>query len=132
MTVLPITAACLLDTEGRIVTVRKRGTAKFMLPGGKIESGESASDGVLREIREEIGLVVRQCDLRPLGRYSVAAANEADTWIDARIFVGALHRAVRPEAEIDEVRMLDPGAPLPTDLAPLLTQHVLPALRRGL
>jgi 8-oxo-dGTP diphosphatase len=33
-----------------------------------------------------------------------------------------------PSAEIAEIRWLDLTAPLPEDLAPLLTDHVLPVL----
>jgi hypothetical protein len=36
--------------------------------------------------------------------------------------------SARPSAEIAEIRWLDLGADLPGDLAPLLTDHVLPIL----
>lgn len=39
MTVFRIAAACLLDAQGRLLLVRKRGTRAFMLPGGKHEPG---------------------------------------------------------------------------------------------
>ena len=36
-----VAAVCLRDDHGRVLTVRKRGTASFMLLGGKIEAGET-------------------------------------------------------------------------------------------
>lgn len=54
-------AGLILDQEGRLlVTVRDKEPAKGMcdLPGGFIDFGESAEDGLRREIREELGLEV--------------------------------------------------------------------------
>lgn len=47
--------------EGRILLVQQRVSEswRWSLPGGKLESGETLSDGLLREMREETGLSVR-------------------------------------------------------------------------
>ncbi|MDQ4110455.1 MAG: NUDIX domain-containing protein, partial [Actinomycetota bacterium] len=39
-----------------MLTVRKNGTTKFMLPGGKLEPGESAAEAAVREVAEELGV----------------------------------------------------------------------------
>jgi len=41
-----IAAALLTDARGRLLLVRKRGTAWFMQPGGKIEPGEQPFDAL--------------------------------------------------------------------------------------
>ena len=47
--------------EGRVLLIR-RGTeplkGHWSLPGGLLEVGESLTDGVIREVREETGLIV--------------------------------------------------------------------------
>jgi 8-oxo-dGTP diphosphatase len=54
--------AVIVNSEGRVLVLREaeydEGTnaGKYMLPGGRLEPGESFHDGLLREIREETGL----------------------------------------------------------------------------
>ena len=128
-TILTIAALCLLDGGGRLLLVRKRGTSIFMQPGGKLEAGESAAAAAVRELREELGLAVPPSRLSLLGTWSGPAANEADTVIDATVFLCPLDGEPVPAAEIEEVDWLELGKPqVRGDLAPLLTDFVLPCL----
>lgn len=125
---LNVAAACLFDDSGRLLLVRKRGTQAFMLPGGKAEAGEAPLEALRRELAEELDLDLDQLAAQPLGRFRAAAANEADTWIDATLFRADLHRAVQPAAELEELRWLHRDDEPPASLAPLLREHVLPLL----
>jgi 8-oxo-dGTP pyrophosphatase MutT (NUDIX family) len=58
-------AVCVTEDDGRwclLVTRRAAGlrahAGQWALPGGRLEPGESAVDGALRELREEVGLVL--------------------------------------------------------------------------
>ncbi len=127
--VLSIAALCLLDGAGRLLLVRKRGTALFMQPGGKLVRGESAGAAAVRELQEELGLVVSPSQLSLLGTWSGPAANEADTLIDATVFLCPLEGGPVPAAEIEEIDWLELAHPQGrVDLAPLLTEFVIPAL----
>ncbi|GAA2742598.1 NUDIX domain-containing protein [Terrabacter aerolatus] len=128
-----VTAAFCLVRDGRLLTVRKAGSTRFMLPGGKIDPGESARDAAVREVMEEVGLDVSGAG-EPLGRFHDVAANEPDAWVEATVFVLHLrpHDDPTPRAEIAEQRWLDLDEDLPADLAPLLTNHVVPSLREHL
>ena len=127
-TTLTISAACLLDDAGRLLLVRKRNTLAFMLPGGKAEPGEDSLSALIRELAEELTLSLPASALRPLGQFRAAAANEADTWIEASVFQARLAHSVSAAAELEELRWLAPGDLLPDTLAPLLREHVLPLL----
>ncbi|GGJ19245.1 NUDIX hydrolase [Paenarthrobacter histidinolovorans] len=124
-----VSAVCVYNSEGQLLTVRKRGTDKFMHPGGKPEPGETAAQAAARELSEEVGIEVSPEQLEPLGVWLAVAANEAATNIEATVFTAPGTWEAHPSAEIAEIRWLDLSAPLPTDLAPLLTDHVLPALK---
>jgi 8-oxo-dGTP diphosphatase len=123
-----VSAVCVFDGAGRLLTVRKRGTDKFMHPGGKPEAGETAAETASRELEEEVGIVLAPEKLELLGTWLADAANEDATLIEATVFRAPGVWSARPSAEIAEIRWLDLAAELPDDLAPLLTAHVLPAL----
>lgn len=134
MKILTIATACLLDKEGRLLTVRKRGTQYFMLPGGKTEPGERPLETVVRELAEEIGLTLGESDLHPLGQFEAPAANEPDHWVKADVFVGQVNRGsgILAQAEIDTLLWIAPHAPQDALLAPLLRERILPALSQWL
>ena len=123
-----VSAVCVFDAAGRLLTVRKRGTDRFMHPGGKPEPGESALQAASRELQEEVGIVVDPRELELMGVWLAQAANEAATEIEATVFTAPGVWEAHPSAEIAEIRWLDLSAELPDDLAPLLTDHILPAL----
>ena|SRR3989344_6088249 len=59
----------VFNSEGKVLTIRKSSTAPFHpntwdLPGGELEYGEDAYEGIARESFEETGLHIREC--RPI------------------------------------------------------------------
>ncbi len=48
--------AICLDRSGHVVLVRQSYTRGWFLPGGAIKAGEQVPTGLIRELREEIGL----------------------------------------------------------------------------
>lgn len=129
-----VSAAIIRDATGRILLVRKRGTQRFMMPGGKPETGESPLDTVVREIAEEVGIDLDPAALQSWGRIEAIAANEADTVLLADVFdcgtVDGDGSHIAVAAEIDELRWHDVADDDRDDLAPLFVDHVLPVLRR--
>ncbi len=123
-----VSAVCVFDNAGRLLTVRKRGTSMFMHPGGKPEAGETAVQAAARELAEEVGIVLDPSHLQLMGVWIADAATEAATEIEATVFLAPGTWEARPAAEIAEIRWLEPGGELPRDLAPLLTDHILPEL----
>ncbi len=124
-----VSAVVLRDAEGQVLTVRKRNTSRFMLPGGKPEPGESAAEAAVRECAEEVGATLDPAALRPIGVFLADAANEPGWKIEGTVFEHPFVGVAGIASEIEEMRWLDPSClPLPGDLAPLLEHFVLPAI----
>ena len=68
---LLLVAACaLIDADGRVlIAQRPEGRSMAGLwefPGGKVEAGERPEETLIRELKEELGIVVRDACLAPL------------------------------------------------------------------
>lgn len=128
--VIRVSAIAVRDAQGRVLNVRKRGTAALMLPGGKPELGESAAACAAREFSEELGFDVAESSLTLLGVFRTVAANEPGYALEATVFTHPFEErfaAVAPLAELDLVEWVDPTEKR-ADLAPLNTEWVFPAL----
>lgn len=125
-TPLVVSAVVLRDGGGRVLTVRKTGTSALMLPGGKLEPGETAAQAAIREAREEIGAELDEDLLHPLGVFDAAAANEPGRTVTATVFEHPIVPIGAPAAEIAEATWVELDDPR---LAPLLADAIFPALR---
>jgi 8-oxo-dGTP pyrophosphatase MutT (NUDIX family) len=104
--------ACALldDAQGRVLLVRHSYRPGWHLPGGGIEAGEPPADGIVRELKEEIGFV------RGGAPQLIGIFTRRLGWITNVI---ALYRvrdaeiAFRPNFEIREIVYADPAAPPP-------------------
>ena len=112
-----IAAAIVLDQYQRMLLVRKSGTKFFMQPGGKMESGETATSALQREVWEELGTELVSSDY--VGTLSAPAANEPGYTVIAELFSVSLGSEPQPAAEIDELLWLDPENCDDLDIAPL-------------
>lgn len=127
-----VAAVALLDDAGRMLTVRKRGTTRFMNPGGKPEPGETPVQAAVREIEEELGVRLDPAGVHELGVWSAAAANEPGATVRAYAFRALLPAGATPQprAEIAELRWATRAEALaaPQEFAPLLVERFVPVL----
>ena len=72
-----VVAVALTDGAGRILLQRRRKGAEhgglWEFPGGKLESGEHPQSALVREIAEELAVVVNESGLVPLGFATTAS-----------------------------------------------------------
>jgi 8-oxo-dGTP pyrophosphatase MutT (NUDIX family) len=127
--VIRIVAAVVAGADGQTLLVRKRGTAAFMQPGGKLAPGETPISALEREIGEELGCALDRISCRSLGTVDAPAANEPGFTVNAQLFAATLMGEVRAKGEIEEIAWVDPDMEPLLHLAPLTRDHALPFAR---
>ncbi len=121
-----VVAAVAFVRDGQVLTVRKRGTSRFMLVGGKPEAGETPEQTARRETLEEVGIAVG--DLELLGEFVSPAANEPGHELHSTVYLAEATTTPSPAGEIAELRW-SALTGVDDDLAPMLRDNVLPLLR---
>lgn len=115
--------------DGRVLLCRKsRDTSLLILPGGKVESGETAEECLKRECSEELG-DVEVLNLRHLGDYESPAAGQAGKIIQIALYAGELKGNPAANSEIQELVWFGPRDDAQR-LAPSLRNVIFPDLRR--
>jgi len=108
----------LHDGRGRVLLLRhvpEKGWGEVWLtPGGKLEEGETVLEGFDREVREEVGLVVREPVLTRILQQNLTDGTRARHGYFAQFLARAEDAEVRPGADVLEARWFDA---LPDDMA---------------
>lgn len=117
------------DQRGRLLLVRKKGTAMFMMPGGKIEADEDPLAALARELREEIGCSADAANTQFVGRFRAAAANEPGRDVIADVYHVTIASDPSAQSEIDEILWLDKDLVETVPVAPLVREHLLDRAR---
>ena len=129
---LLVVAAALVDDGGRVlVTQRPAGKSLAGLwefPGGKVEPGERPEDALVRELAEELGVVVAVVDLAPL---TFASHAYPDAHLLMPLYVCRRWEGTARSCEGQPLRWLPPrdlsDLPMPPadePLIPALVDHV--------
>ncbi|MCU1475006.1 MAG: pyrophosphohydrolase including oxidative damage repair enzyme [Amnibacterium sp.] len=124
---ITVVAALVTDATGRLLLVRKRGTDRFMQPGGKPEAGETLREALARELAEELRLTIEPGAFDDLGRFETDAANEPGHLLVAHVYRLEVADPVAAAAEITEARWctVEEADALGERLAPL-ARELLP------
>ena len=123
-------AAVIADERGHVLLVRKQHSAVFIQPGGKREPEESSLQTLARELHEELGVTIVEGSATRLGEFEADAVNEPGRRVRAEAFAVCITGVPQAGAEIAELIWLNTNAAFPVSVAPLSSQHILPAWAR--
>ena len=69
MKIVLVVAAALIDGDGRVMIAQRPAgkslAGQWEFPGGKVEDGETPEIALIRELNEELGIVVKEACLAP-------------------------------------------------------------------
>jgi 8-oxo-dGTP pyrophosphatase MutT (NUDIX family) len=101
------TVAWVCLAEGRILGTRSHGKELFYIPGGKRHRGESDTDTLFREVREEVSVALLPGTARHFGTYEAAADGHGEGVLVRMACYTAEHRGTPVAAgEIAELAWL--------------------------
>jgi len=102
--VLIDTVAWVRAEGGRILCVRPRGKDVFFIPGGKREGRESDLDTLLREVREELTVLLDGGTAAHVGSYEAAGAGlPGGTVVRMSCYTAEYRGRLAPSSEIEEL-----------------------------
>jgi 8-oxo-dGTP pyrophosphatase MutT (NUDIX family) len=101
-------ACALIERDGKVLLVRHSYVAGWLLPGGGVGRGEPADEAIVRELREEIGLI-RSAPPELFGLYSRKAGWATN--VIALYRLGGAEFVFRPNLEVREILFTDPRSP---------------------
>lgn len=122
---MEVVAAAVVE-DGKLLVVSKQAAPDiFFVPGGKPEPGEESKETLVRELREELGVVPGR--LERLTVVEERAALEGGP-MRLTVFCTTLIGDPVPAAELSALRWTD-GRDPGLRLAPAVEHHLLPLLR---
>jgi 8-oxo-dGTP pyrophosphatase MutT (NUDIX family) len=136
--VVPSVVALVRNGDGEVLLIRRSDNGRWALPGGGHDLGESISDTVIREVREETGIEVAVTDMS--GIYTdpghVMRYDDGEVRQQFSICFRARPRAgaIRTSEETTEVRWVHPADLGAYDIHPTMRmriEHGLDADRPG-
>lgn len=128
-----IRVAAIIVRDGAILLVKhvKAGQSYWMLPGGGVNFGESLSEALVRELKEEVGVSIR-CGDFVLVNDSIApdgARHVVNLCFTAEVLEGAPRPGSDPR--VAEVAFLPVGELPHLPLFPAFGDELLKAIRSG-
>jgi mutator protein MutT len=130
---LPVHAAAPSDRAALLLTRRASTLAshpgQWALPGGRVEPGETAEDAALRELAEEVGLVVDPAHV--LGRLDDFSSRSGFVITPVVVWAGAGDTLVLDAGEVASVHRIPLDEFLRADapMLEVLAEHEHPVLR---
>lgn len=98
-------AGGIIIRDRQLLLTRSKGKDFFIAPGGKIESGETPKQALIRELREEIGVTISEDNLNEFGTFHAVAAGSSEMMLQMDVYiVNKWEGEIAPNSEIEEVR----------------------------
>jgi 8-oxo-dGTP pyrophosphatase MutT (NUDIX family) len=123
-------AAGIIIQNRKVLSLRSKGGAIFLCPGGKLDPGEAIEDALVRELFEELTIDVKKQDAELLDTYYATAATQRDKKLRMDTYIiHAYEGNLQASNEIEELRWLDSSSDL-SNVAPLIAHKIIPELKQ--
>ncbi|HSX00200.1 MAG TPA: NUDIX domain-containing protein [Patescibacteria group bacterium] len=126
-----VKAAGIIIQNRKLLHERSIGKPAFIAPGGRLEAGEAPKQALVRELKEECSIDVREADLEQFGTYTAEAANHPGQKVIMDVFmVKKWSGDLRPGAEVEEFCWLDSRIPKDLIVGSVSAHEIIPRLKQ--
>lgn len=91
----------------KILSTRSRGKEVYYIPGGKRELGETDAEALIREVEEELTIILAPSSLLFYGSFQAQAHGHPDgIVVNMQCYTATFEGTIQPASEIEEVAWL--------------------------
>jgi len=102
------TAGLVIIKQKKLLLAFSNNKQAWYLPGGKIDSNETATEGLIRKIKEELNIELEETELKFYTHITAQAFGETDGIImEQNCYLYELKEMPSPSAEINDVKYFD-------------------------
>ena|SRR4030042_1913351 len=128
------TASGIIVVERKVLMIREKDEEMFISPGGKIKHGEFPKDTLVRELLEELNIVVNTDDLDEFGVFYAEAVYNPGRWLRMEAFNVHSWKGVptpnNGEEDIEEILWVNSKKPSNIKIGSIFEHEVIPRLKK--
>lgn len=124
-------AGGVLLKDRKFLLERHGGKDTYIVPGGKLEAGETAAEALVREFREEFGLEIKSTALEYLDTFSSPAVHSPDRIVHIETFlIKEWDGEITLHDGIEGVMWINSHNITEVTVSPTAVTYVLPMLKK--
>jgi 8-oxo-dGTP diphosphatase len=116
------------QTKFLVTRTEDKDVHHWLLPGGRIEVGETVVVALVREIKEELDCEVDKDSLEYVGTYEAPAAGRPGQTVNIQLYSGRFKGKPTPSSEVKEIGWLSKGDINDKSVSEMIRDHVVPDL----
>jgi len=123
-------AAGIIIRDRKLLVERSKNKSFFIAPGGSIEAGETAKQALVRELKEEFNINVKEDDLVEFGNFDAPAAGQEHNIVHMLVFtVNDFTGEPTPSMEVEEIAWVTSENEQNLPLGSIFEHEVIPRLK---
>lgn len=123
-------AAGIIIKDRKLLVDKSFGKDFYVSPGGKIETGETPIQALIRELNEEVSIVVNEKDIKVFGTFFAQSVNNTQLTLKMDVFlINSWQGEIAPSHEIESIAWVTSENSDQLPLGSVFEKDVIPKLK---